>query len=120
MKAYVLAYQILGDILFRAGEIEINSKILKEYDIKLGDWSYEIIWSELTGNEKKILSLVANGHGSNAEILEKSNMSKGNLAIYKKKLADEGLLNVSIRGKSEFSLPRFDSFIKGKEQLEED
>lgn len=119
-KGYALAYQILGDILFRTGETEMSSKILKEYDIKLGDWSYEIIWSELTENEKKILSLIANGHDSNMEILEKGRMSKGNLAIYKKKLADEGLLNVSIRGKSEFSLPRFDSFIKRKEQIEED
>ena len=47
-------------------------------------------------------------------------MSKGNLAIYKKQLSQEGLLNVSIRGKLQFSLPRFDRYVILQKKLEED
>lgn len=86
--------------------------------MKLSQWSYEIIWSELTGKEKEILTYMADGFLSNQELMEKLNTSKGFLAIYKKKLSDEGLIDVSIRGKSSFSLPRFDHFIKMKEEFE--
>lgn len=116
-KGYALVYQILGDILFRNNETSLTQKILKEYDAKLCDWSYEIIWSELTSNEKDILSLIANGFKDNKDILDKLQISKGNLAIYKKRLADEGLINVQTRGKSEFVLPRFDYFIKFKNEF---
>lgn len=110
-KGYALAYQILGDILFRNNKKEVDSSILKEYDIKLNDWSYEMIWSELTESEKKILTAIANNKFNNQEIMGELNISKGNLAIYKKRLIDEGLINNLSRKALEFSLPRFDQFI---------
>jgi energy-coupling factor transporter ATP-binding protein EcfA2 len=116
-KGYAMAYQLLGDILFRNNATSLNVKLTKEFDLKISDWSYEIIWSELTENERKILTLISDGITSNQNIIEKLNISKGNLAIYKKKLSDEGLLNTSSRGKSDFSLPRFDKFIKYKNSL---
>lgn len=119
-KGYALAYQILGDILFRKGKKEITSAVLKEFDKDLAEWSYDIIWSELTIKEKEILTAVAQGFSSNQEIMEKLSMSKGNLAIYKKQLSQEGLLNVSIRGKLQFSLPRFDRYVILQKKLEED
>lgn len=114
-KGYAMAYQLLGDILFRNNVTSLTKDVVKEFDLKIGDWSYEIIYSELTETERKILTLVANGVSSNQEIMDKLNMSKGNLAIYKKKLAQEGILDTTTRGKSEFQLPRFDNFIKMKE-----
>lgn len=118
-KGYALAYQILGDILFRKEKNEITSSILKEFDKDLAEWSYDIIWSKLTIKEKEILTAVAQGFSSNQEIMEKLSMSKGNLAIYKKQLSQEGLLNVSIRGKLQFSLPRFDRYVIIQKKLEE-
>ncbi len=117
-KGYALAYQILGDILYRTNDKKLNKKVLQEYDVKLNDWSYEIIYSELTGNEKTILKCIADGLTTNEELIKKLNMSKGNLAIYKQKLSKEGLINTSIRGKVEFSLPRFANFIKLREKIE--
>lgn len=54
-----MAYQLLGDIIFRTGEKTASQRVLREFDVKLGEWSYEIIWSELSEQEKKILSLIA-------------------------------------------------------------
>lgn len=116
-KGYALGYQILGDILFRSEERTLSAKLLKEYDTKLSNWSYEIIWSELSQGEKNILSSVADGVVSNKSLMEKLNISKGNLAIYKKKLSDEGLLNTKARGKSEFVLPRFGIFVRSRDKF---
>ncbi len=115
-----MAYQLLGDILFRFNKKELDHDVIKEYDQKLSEWSYEIIWPELTEKEKQILSCVAKGDSSNKDILGTLNMTKGNLAIYKKHLSDEGLIDVSIRGKSRFVLPRFDKFILTREMLYDD
>lgn len=99
----------------------MNSKALKEFDLKLSEWSYEIIWSELTIKEQQILSLIADGFSSNKDLMEKlSDTSKGNLAIYKKKLAQEGLINVSVRSKCTFTLPRFAEFIHMRKLLIDD
>lgn len=119
-KGYALAYQILGDILFRNDKTSISPDIMKEYDLKLSDWSYGKIWSGLSGSKKNILSLIADGNASNKELMEKLKISKGNLAIYKRRLSQEGLIDTSSRGKSEFSLPRFGNFIHLNKKFEED
>ena len=119
-KGYAMAYQLLGDILFRNNVFSLTPKTIKEFDLKICDWSYEIIWNELTEAERKILTAIANGITNNIDLIEKLNISKGNLAIYKKKLSQEGLLNTSTRGKSEFLLPRFENFIKLKNKFLED
>ena len=116
-KGYALAYQVLGDILFRSKKTKIDEGVLEEYDLKLSDWSYQIIWSQLSETEKKILFFVAEGYKTNQEILEKTGMLKGNLALYKKKLSDQGLLDSSLRGESNFLLPRFENFIQYVKEL---
>lgn len=112
-----MAYQLLGDILFRNNLTTLTNKVIKEFDLKIGDWSYEIIYNKLTNTEHKIFSLIANGITSNQEIMNKLNMSKGSLAIYKKRLSQEGILNTNTRGKSDFLLPRFDYFIRLKDLI---
>lgn len=94
--------------------------MLREYDKNLAEWSYDIIWSELTLKEKEILALIAQGFSTNQAIMDKASMSKGNLAIYKKRLNQEGLVDVSVRGKLQFSLPRFDKYVLFQKKLEED
>ena len=115
-----MAYQILGDILFRTKKVSLTQKVLQEYDFNLGQWSYEIIWSELTEKEKEILSLIADGICTNKNLQDHLNVNKGYLSIYKKKLSQEGLLNPSIRGKSELALPRFGQFIQMKKEWEDE
>ncbi len=119
-KGYAFAFQVLGDILFRQNKKSLDASVLKEYDTKLSDWSYEIIYSELTETERKIVSCIANGADSNQKLMKELNSSKGGLAIYKKKLIDEGLLISLARGKIEFALPRFAEFIHVHKALYED
>ena len=118
-KGYALAYQVLGDILFRTGERTLSKKVLSEFDVKLNDWSYRIIWSELSNEEKRCLFCISSGASSNRDLMEKLNISKGALSIYKNKLSKEGLIDTSIRGKVSFSLPRFGEFITLTKKLED-
>lgn len=118
-KGYALAYQVLGDILFRNNKKTLDKKVLSEFDIKLNDWSYKIIWSELSSEEKRFLSMVADGVTTNKELIEKLNISKGALSLYKSKLAKEGLIDVTTRAKVSFSLPRFAEFIKLTRKFED-
>ena len=83
-KGYAMAYQILGDILFRTKKVSLTQKVLQEYDFNLGQWSYEIIWSELTEKEKEILSLIADGICTNKNLQDHLNVNKGCPSIYKK------------------------------------
>ncbi len=119
-KGYALAYQILGDILFRTKQVSLSQKVLQEYDFKLSEWSYEIIWSELTEKEREILSFIAEGICTNKELQDRLNVNKGYLSTYKQKLTKEGLLNTTVRGKSELALPRFGQFIQTKKEWSEE
>lgn len=119
-KVYAFAFQALGDILFRQNKKSLDTFVLKEYDTKLSDWNYEIIYSELTETERKIVSCIANGADSNQKLMKELNSSKCGLAIYKKKLIDEGLLISLARGKIEFALPRFAEFVQVHKALYED
>lgn len=116
-KGYAMAYQLLGDILFRKNGVSLTKEVKKEFDLKIGDSSYEIIWKELTDSARNILSCIAKGATTNEEIMSKLSISKGNLAIYKKRLNDEGIISTQVRGKSEFLLPRFEEFILFKEKI---
>ena len=119
-RGYALAYQILGDILFRTGEKTLTKKVLSEFDLKLNDWSYKIIWSGLSNEEKRVLlCMVDNASFNNNELMEKLNMEKNTFSVYRSRLIKEGLIEATIRGKMSFSLPRFAEFIKLTRKLED-
>ncbi len=119
-NGYALAFQVLGDILYQSKKREADKELLADYDSKLAEWSYDIIWSECTEQDKKIMSLIAHDKDDNQTVMETLSISKGNLAIYKQKLAKEGLIDVSKRGQMSFILPRFKEFILFQEKLAED
>ena len=110
-KGYAFAYQALGSILFRDGKKELDESVLRELDSMLFSMSYEIIWSELTDSERRILKSIASGNASNSAIISDLGISNGYLSSYKKQLQRKGLLDVSKRGLSSFALPRFKEFV---------
>lgn len=110
-NGYAYAYQLLGNLLCSAGKKKVDEAILSSFDEALQNGAYSIIWRDLTPREKEILVLIAEQKDQNAEIQDSLNISKGNLAVYKKRLSDKGLIDVSTRGKTTFALPRFDVFV---------
>ena len=118
-KGYAMAFQVLGDILFRSNKKALDQAVLEEYDSRLSEWSYDFIWKDLSERDKEILSLVSEGKTTNEQILQSLPVSKQNLTNSKRSLVEEGILEGPSRGEFEFSLPRFDSFIRLRKILEE-
>lgn len=114
-KGYAYAYQLLGSLLYKNGT---DSDILDEYDLKLNENAYSLIWETLTPKERAILKEVANSE-KNKDILSSLEMNNGNLQTHKKRLIDKGIIEPKERGEMSFALPRFKEFVKMQILLEE-
>lgn len=114
-KGYAYGYQLLGSLLYKNGT---NSNVLDEYDLKLNENSYSLIWETLTKKEKEILKGMAETDKVK-ELLSLLNMENGNLQTYKKRLIDKGIVGAKERGEMSFALPRFKEFVRMQILLEE-
>ena len=114
-KGYAYAYQLLGSIVYEKG---LNEESLEEYDQKLGDNAYSLMWEQLSEKEKEILFALADGQSQSA-LAKSLNLSNGAIQVYKKRLHDKGVLDKSIRGKMDFLLPRFKEFVRWQKLFEE-
>ena len=114
-NGYAFAYQLLGYILFDENKKAVDPQVLRRLDLLLDERAYRKTYSELTNREREIISLVASGKVSNAEIKEALQMKDGSLSTYKSILSKKGLLDISMRGTVEFVLPRFGEFVRFNE-----
>lgn len=78
-KGYAYAYQLLGSLLYKNGT---DSDVLDEYDLKLNENAYSLIWETLTPKERATLKEVANSE-KNKDILSSLEMNNGNPQTYK-------------------------------------
>ncbi len=115
-KGYAYGYQTLGYLLFKKGTQKFN---LDEYDLKLYDNSYSLIWEKLTEKEKEILEEMSKTT-KQSDICKNLHISNGALQIYKKRLLNKGLIVCKARGSMDYSLPRFKEFIRLQVLLEEE
>lgn len=116
-KGYAFGYQLLGYILFNQKKVTVDEQVLREFDLALDEKSYSKIYSELTNKEKEIVHAIANGNNTNEKVMSVLDMKSNALAVYKQILNKKGILDVSIRGRLEFALPRFDNFVLFQEKL---
>ena len=113
-NGYAYGYQLLGSLLYKNG---INSNVIKEYDLKLNENSYTLIWENLTGKEREFLKEMAKSN-SNKDIMSSLKLTNGGFQVYKKRLMDKGIIESKQRGKVSFALPRFKEFISMQVLLE--
>lgn len=112
VKGYAFAYQLLGSIMWTDNVKEINKHVILLFDSSIANKSYNKIWSDLSSKEREILTSIAQSNdNTNKEIMDSLNLKKTELSVYKKRLSDKGILDVSERGINKFTLPRFKEFI---------
>lgn len=114
-SGYAYGYQLLGSLLYKN---QAPLKNLDEYDLKLNQNAYSLIWEKLTEKEKKILAAMCKT-SKVSEICAELSLSNGNLQTYKKRLMDRGIVASKERGTMVFALPRFKEFIDFQLLLEE-
>lgn len=112
-KGYAFAFQLLGSLLFKAKKKAVDASIEREFDALIRERAYSMIYKELSDREKAILLSASTPEGNNNEAVMKAlSMQKGTLSVYKKRLADAGIIDADARGKFKWILPRFDAFLR--------
>lgn len=112
-KGYAYAYQVLGYILYKNNTTEINSKLFEEYDQYLSEYVYEKLYSELSMQEKNVvLAFNSDDKVDMTELRLKTNLSTKELSVYRNRLIRKGIIKSISYGFVEFTLPRFNEFLK--------
>lgn len=109
-KGYSFAFQVLGHLLYDAnGDY---SHLIPQFRQYLEDMSYEKIWSELTGKERIIMTALARTeNGKNSDILKITGLKSNEFNPYRRRLIRKGVVDGSMRGYLQFTLPFFKEFI---------
>ena len=105
-KGYSYAFQVLGYLCFRMRE---NYKeVVEQFDEKMTNNVYDIIWEDLSQKEKEILQAVFKANElTTQEILRVSGIDKNTYNEYRRILISKDILVDKGYGKIDFTLPRF-------------
>ncbi|MBO4516642.1 DEAD/DEAH box helicase family protein [bacterium] len=110
-KGYAFAFQALGLLYYEyCDELPIN-EILSKLDDMLDDFVYKKIWSALSENDKKIVSVFDESPIKTKTISEKTGIPSSSLSKYRERLINRGLLISSQHGYLSLALPRFSNII---------
>ena len=105
-KGYSYAFQVLGYLCFRTKQNYRD--VMEQFDEKMTNNVYDIIWEDLSGKEKEILQAIFQAKElTTQEILRSSRMNKNTYNEYRRILISKDILVDKGYGKIDFSLPRF-------------
>ena len=112
-KGYPFAFQVLGYLYWENRETKSIDDILLEYDQYLEEYVYSKIWSELSEQDKKILTEIAISKEEKVKnIRERLGMKSELFSVYRDRLKRKGVINTKEYGKVSMALPRFDEFVR--------
>lgn len=111
-KGYAYAYQVLGHILYRKGNAEIDQSVLDEFDQSLAENVYKKIFFDMSEKDKRIvLSFKTPDPIKVSEICDKTGYSINYLSVYRDNLIKTGVVHSPSYGYLQLTLPRFEVFL---------
>lgn len=117
-NGFAFAYQLLGSLIYESEIKEITSSLLNLYDQNLAQYVYDKIYSDLSFQERKIVSAFSKSRIIKLSALrEKTGLSSQYLSIYRDRLIKKGILFSPIYGYLQFVLPRFEVYLSYKNDL---
>ena len=112
-NGYAFAYQVLGYLFFSQKTKEITEELLQQYDRYLQTNGYDVIWKDLTRQEKNLcFALAETQTGETNEVMSKTGMEASNFQNYRASLIEKGIVVSAGYGKLDFALPRFKQFVE--------
>lgn len=109
-RGYSFAFQVLGYCTFENGGDYMS--VLDRYREYLDEYVYNIIWSELSAKDRKLMYAAANSReGKISDIREELGMKPNEFSPYRDRMIRRGLLNGDERGYVKFTLPFFEDYI---------
>lgn len=114
VKGYSYAYQVLGYLCYK--KQQAYHEVLDEFDAYLDEYVYEKIWVELSGQDKAVISAIANSESGKVEdIRDALEMNSSKFSVYRDRLIKKGLVKSTTYGYLELTLPRFDKYVISKD-----
>ena len=109
-KGYSFAFQVLGHFTWETnGEYR---KVLEKYKNYIFEYSYDKIWSELSGRDRDILLGIAETpSGKIADIRNTLEITTNEFNPYRKRLIKKGLIDGSRYGFVKLILPFFEEYV---------
>ncbi len=109
---YAYAYQVLGSLYFTKKDDETLDDILPEFERILFRDSYDLIWKNLTANEKEIVKCIFETKTGKAEDIKKLMKNPDSYSVYRNRLINKHVVDGDSRGYLKIRLPRFEKFIE--------
>ena len=110
VRGYPYAYQVLGYLCYK--KQEPYEEVIDEFDAYLGEYVYDKIWSELSGEDRNAITAIAKlDDGKVEEIRGVLNWSSGQFSVYRDRLMKKGLIASPMYGHLELTLPRFAEYV---------
>lgn len=120
-KGYSFAFQALGYTYWNHMPVSDLTELMPDYDRLLSQASYTKLWKEMSGNDRKVCTAIAENDGGNVkDIRESIDMTSSLFSIYRQRLKARDLIDTDTYGKISFTLPRFAEFIRDKALMYED
>ncbi len=116
-KGYAFAFQALGFLTCKQnGDYK---KAMDSYRFYLEEYSYAKIWSELSGQDKKIAYGIAKAESrKTSSVLLSCGIDSNHFNPYRKRLSDKGIIDGNDRGFIKFTLPLFGDFVIAKYEMD--
>lgn len=112
-KGYPFAFQVLGYLYWEYRNNKSIDDILPEYDQYLQEYVYEKIWSELSSQDRDVLTVISSCDSDRVkDIREKLGMNSQQFSVYRDRLKRKGVINTQEYGRISISLPRFAEFVQ--------
>lgn len=112
-KGYPFAFQVLGYLYWEYRADKKLEEILPEYDQYLDEYVYSKIWSELSMQDKEVLTVISvTGETRVKNIRESLSMNSNLFSVYRERLKRKGVVDIREYGRMSLALPRFDEFVK--------
>ena len=109
-SGYSFAFQVLGYLTWESGGKYTD--VIDRYRQYLEDFVYEKIWSELSLNDQRVLTGMAESDSNKIiDIRGKIGMTTNQFNPYRSRLIRKGIVDGSQRGVMKFVLPMFRDFV---------
>ena len=113
VKGYPYAYQVLGYLCYK--KQASYKDVINEFDVYLGDYVYEKIWSEPSKQDQDVMRAIAQTESRKVEDIRKTIQMESNaFSVYRNRLKKKGLITGPAYGHVEFTLPRFSEYVRNK------
>lgn len=117
-RGYAFAYQALGKYMWESDTKNISQDVLEKFDAALAEGTYNIIWRELSENEKMYISFICKKEMMDvSELLELTKKKNSEWTRIRKRLIDKEVITTPGRGIVKMTLPRFDIYISNSDYV---